>query len=240
MSKYEDVANDIIDKIKSGLYRPGEPLPKQEDLASKYSVSRMTLQKSLAILKLKGFVYSQQGAATFVKGNANNLANMDIGVNQYVGTSQLLGSKHKLISKIINFDLRYPNEDEQLNLKLSPTDAIYDIKRLRIVDGKPYALEYTKMPVNLIPGIDDQVLHNSIYGYIQNDLKLSIGAAYRNLMASKPTTEDKKYLDCKNDDPIFKVIQTVYLADGTPFEYSTTDRPYDTGGYVIFLSHKGG
>lgn len=237
MSKYEDVANDIIEKIKSGYYPSGEPLPDQKKMAKEYSTSRMTLQKSLAILKSRGFVYSQQGAATYVKGNADSLANMNIGMDQYVGTTQLLGNKHQLVSKVITFELRYPNEDEQLKLKIKSTDAIYDLKRLRIVDGKPYALEYTKMPVNLIPGINDKVLHDSIYDYIQRKLGLEIGAAFRNLTAAKPTKEDMKYLECTEDDPVFRVTQTVYLNDGTPFEYSTTDRPYDTGGYTVYLSH---
>ncbi|PMD73892.1 GntR family transcriptional regulator [Companilactobacillus nuruki] len=237
MSKYEDVANDIIEKIKSGVYPTGEPLPDQKRLAKEYSTSRMTLQKSLSILKSKGFVYSQQGAATYVKSNADSIANMDVGVDQYVGTTKLLGDSRQIVSKIIKFKMRYPNKDEQEKLKIDPTDVIYDIKRLRIVDGKPYALEYTTMPVKLIPGVDEKVLHNSIYGYIQNELKLIIGAAFRNFTANKPTSEDMEYLEIKEDDPVFRVTQTVFLDDGTPYEYSTTDRPYDTGGYVVFVSH---
>ncbi|MFH5810536.1 GntR family transcriptional regulator [Companilactobacillus sp. FL22-1] len=237
MSKYQDIANDIIKKIKSGYYPSGEPLPDQKKMAKEYSTSRMTLQKSLAILKSRGFVYSQQGSATFVKGNADSLANMNIGMDQYVGTTRLFGDKHKVKSKIIQFNLRYPDENEQAKLKIKATDAIYDLKRLRIVDDKPLGLEYTKMPVNIIPGITEDVLHSSIYEYIQKNLNLTIGAAYRNFSAAKPTEEDMKYLNCAEDDPIFKVTQTVYLNDGTPFEYSTTDKSYDTGGYTVYLQH---
>jgi Transcriptional regulators len=238
MSKYEEIANDIIEKIRSGAYKSGNPLPDQKTMATEYSTSRMTLQKSLAILKTKGYVYSQQGSATYVKNNADSIANMDIGVDQYVGTSSLLGKDHKVVSKIIEFNLRYPSDDEKEDLKISETDAIYDIKRLRLVDGKPYALEFTKMPVNVIPGVNSDVLHKSIYGYVQKDLKLKIGAADRTIMAKKPDAEDVKYLKINKTDPILNVSQIVYLDDGTPFEKSSTDRPYDTGGYRVFLSHK--
>ncbi|TGD23980.1 GntR family transcriptional regulator [Companilactobacillus suantsaicola] len=238
MSRYEEIANEIIEKIRAGIYKSGNPLPDQKTMAKEYATSRMTLQKSLAILKTRGYVYSQQGAATYVKSNADSIANMSIGVDQYVGTSQLMGQEHKVVSKIIKFELRYPNKDEMRDLRIKETDAIYNIKRLRLVDGNPYALEYTKMPVNVIPGVNEKVLHSSIYGYIQSELKLTIGAADRTINAEKPSADDLKYLKAKTGEPILNVRQVVYLDDGTPFESSSTDRPYNTGGYRVFLSHK--
>jgi len=159
MTKYEDIANDLIEKIESGFYQAGDALPNQKLMSKQYSASRITLQKSLSILKEKGFTYSKQGSATYVKNNADNVVNMNVGLDQYVGTVQLFGDKHQVTSKVISFNLRYPNQTEQTDLKITSTDPIYDIKRLRIVDGKPYALEYTKMPVNIIPGINEDVLH---------------------------------------------------------------------------------
>jgi len=237
MSKYEDIANDIIKKIKSGDYPTGEPLPDQKRMAQDYSTSRMTLQKSLSILKTKGYVYSKQGAATYVKSNADSVV-MNVGVDQYGGTLRLFGDKHKVVSQIIEFNLRYPDEKEQKDLKITATDAIYDIKRLRIIDDEPYALEYTKMPVNVIPGINEDVLHASVYQYIQDDLKLKIGAADRIIFANKTTDDDVEYLKVGKNDPILNVTQVVYLDDGTPFESSSSDHPYNAGGYHVFLNNK--
>lgn len=235
MSKYADIAQDLRQKIKTGELAPGQPLPDQKTLAKHYHTSRMTLQKSLTLLKTEGYLYSQQGAATYVKHNAADLANMEVSVDQYVGTSKLLGKTHDLTSKIIRFKMRYPNDTEQEKLALQATQVIYDIIRVRYVDNVPYGIEYTKMPVDLIPGLDEEVLHHSIYSYIEETLELKIGAAFRQICAQKSSADDIKYLHNQPDDPVLAVTNIVYLNDGRPFEYSTTDQRFDKGHFSVFL-----
>ncbi|WP_125607806.1 GntR family transcriptional regulator [Lapidilactobacillus bayanensis] len=236
MSKYADIAQNIRHEIKSGVYAPGTSLPDQKSMAANFHTSRMTLQKALDLLKTEGYLYSQQGAGTFVKYNADSLVNMDIGVDQYVGTTELLGPKHKVDSRIVSFNLRYPTEIEQEKLALSATQVIYDIVRARWVDDEPYALEYTKMPVELIPNIDETVLKQSIYQYIENTLGLQIGSAFRRIEARRSTLEDIKQLNILPEDPVLVVTNIVYLADGRPFEYSKTHQRSDKSHFSIFVS----
>lgn len=235
MSKYADIAQAIRHKIKSGVYAPGTSLPDQKSMAAEFHTSRMTLQKALDLLKTEGYLYSQQGAGTFVKYNAASLVNMDIGVDQYVGTTELLGTNHKVDSRIVSFKLRYPTEIEQEKLALSATQAIYDIVRARWVDDEPYALEYTKMPVDLIPDVDESVLKKSIYRYIEDTLSLQIGSAFRRIEARKSTHEDMEQLKIAPEDPVLAVINIVYLADGRPFEYSETHQRFDKYHFSVFV-----
>jgi len=69
-------------------------------------------------------------------------------------------------------------------------------------------------------------------------LKLKIGAADRTIFACKPSDDDIQYLESQKDDPILRVVQVVFLDDGTPFESSTSDHPYNSGGYHVFLNNK--
>lgn len=114
-------------------------------------------------------------------------------------------------------------------------DLIYDIKRLRIVDHDPYALEYTIMPVNIIPKIDKTILGGSVYAYIEEVLRQKIGSAYRRISAAKPTEDDKKYLSCKSDDPVLKVNQIVSLESNIPFEFSETHHRFDKESISVYL-----
>lgn len=235
MSQYVDIAADIRAQIIAGTYPAGSPLPDQKTLAAAYHTSRMTLQKALNILKTEGIIYSQQGAGTYVKYNADSVANMEVGVDQYVGTTELLGTRHRLESHVIRFNLRYPTELEQEKLQVGATDVIYDIIRLREVDGAPYALEYTKMPVNVIPGIDESVLKRSVYHYIEHELGLEIGAALRQIRAARSSEDDRAYLGNAKDEPVLAVTNVVFLDDGRPFEFSTTDQKFDRSEFTVFL-----
>ena len=77
------------------------------------------------------------------------------------------------------------------------------------------------MPTDLIAGITDDVVHGSIYSYIENTLKLKIQSAHRIVRASMPTDQERQWLDIGYQPlPILEVEQVAYLADGRIFEYS--------------------
>ena len=77
----------------------------------------------------------------------------------------------------------------------------------------PYILEHTIMNANLIPGINEDITHQSIYDYIHKELNLQFEP--RIIQADKASEYDQKYLDCDEHDPILEIEQVVYLEDGT-------------------------
>lgn len=234
MTKYSDVANELSKRIYSGYYSPGQSLPEQKRLAAEFNTSRMTIQKALETLNKEGLSYSIQGSGTYVKKNANFVSNFKIRSDQYVGTSQLFGQHHKVSSKIIDFYISNPDKEAQNALKIDRNQPVYNIIRLRFVDEDSYAIEYTTMPTLVIPNVTEKVLLGSVYKHIQTTLGLKIGAAYRIISADRPNDFDQKYLDCALTDPVLQVQQTVYLDDGTAFEFSHTRQKFDKGKFVIF------
>ncbi|MCJ0586392.1 winged helix-turn-helix domain-containing protein [Enterococcus cecorum] len=54
---YHLVAEDLISRIEDGEFTPGDPLPKQIELAASYQTSRLTIQKAIQILITEGYVY---------------------------------------------------------------------------------------------------------------------------------------------------------------------------------------
>ncbi|BDR57580.1 GntR family transcriptional regulator [Xylocopilactobacillus apicola] len=235
MPKYQDIEQELIRRIQKGIYKAGAPFPNQNQLAKEFNTTRMTVQKALSGLFKKDLIYTQQGAGTYVKVNARLASQLDASVDQYVGTTKLMGADHEVESQILKFEIRFPNEDEQEQLYISANEPIYDIQRVRIVDKMPSSIEYTNMPVSVIPGLSEEILKKSIYHYIENDLKKKIGAAYRIIGADHPQQFDIDYLKCKKNDPILKVRQVVFLQDGTPFEYSETRHRHDKGNIMIYL-----
>ena len=102
-----------------------------------------------------------------------------------------------------------------------------------ILNEKPAKLEYTIMPVKRVPGITLEILHKSVYSYIQNELGLKLGKDDRIITAEKSDAYDMKYLDCKQDDPVLCVQQKAYLEDGRPFELSESRNRYDRGALTV-------
>lgn len=62
---HQRVANEIRSKVMSGVYRTGERLPRQHDLARDHNVAFNTLKKALDILEVEGYVARRIGQGTY-------------------------------------------------------------------------------------------------------------------------------------------------------------------------------
>ncbi|MFV0498072.1 MAG: FadR/GntR family transcriptional regulator [Candidatus Fimivivens sp.] len=69
---YEDVANQIINSIKEGTFKPGERLPGEAELTALFGVSRNCLREALKSLGLMGIAYSRAGHGTFVSDDVQS------------------------------------------------------------------------------------------------------------------------------------------------------------------------
>lgn len=64
---YQIIFNQIKQSIVSGDFLPGEKLPSERELASRYNVSRTSIREALRALEIHGIIESRQGDGTFIK-----------------------------------------------------------------------------------------------------------------------------------------------------------------------------
>ncbi|MEY4651770.1 MAG: hypothetical protein RI884_351 [Pseudomonadota bacterium] len=60
---FEDIAAQIRELVASGKLKPGDRLPAERDLATKFNVSRNTLREALRALELSGMIELRKGAS---------------------------------------------------------------------------------------------------------------------------------------------------------------------------------
>ncbi|MBW1722468.1 MAG: FadR family transcriptional regulator [Deltaproteobacteria bacterium] len=58
---FEEVASEIKKLVIQGLLKPGDKLPPEVELASRFGVGRQTIREALRILELSGFITIQKG-----------------------------------------------------------------------------------------------------------------------------------------------------------------------------------
>ena len=200
MNKYEEIANELRRRIAESEYAEGEMLPDQIALSKEFNVSRMTLKKAIDIIAMEGLVFRKRGVGTFVLKSA--LWNTsDSKIDDYTGLSKQFPNK-KVESKIILFDIVFPSKELQSLLMIEENDPVYHIKRLRIIDNKPYILEETYFVAGLVQQLTEETIYASIYEYIQQILGLKIGGAYRKIHADLPNELDLLELNCTEGTPV--------------------------------------
>lgn len=231
-TKYQLVAEEIRQRIIKGTYQAKQFMPDQNALAKEFDVSRLTIKKALDTLAREGLIYKQSGLGTIVLGMIPIKAANDSPANAFDGMSkQHVGEK--IESKIISFKVHFPDEDLQAKLDIAKDEPVYEIERLRILNGDPLILEHTFMPVKLVPGLNEDIMHQSIYGYLHHKLHLKFGGAYRKIRASLPDELDIKYLNAQKTDPILEFEEIVWLNNGENIEYSTSRNRYDKRSYTV-------
>ena len=63
---YLEVATQIEQQIQNGLIRPGERLPSERELASRFEVSRPTIREAMIALEIAGLVEIKTGSGIYV------------------------------------------------------------------------------------------------------------------------------------------------------------------------------
>ena len=221
-TKYKQIVSELEADLLSGKYNEVKKLPREEDLIEKYQVSRTTIRKAIAMLVNKGYVYQVQGSGIFIR---------EASLQDYVSLENLKGLTRdfpdkKIESKLINLMVINADEDLAKQMKCDVGTDIYFLERLRYVNEEPFAVEYTYLNKNVIPYMSEEIAHRSIYSFIINDLKLSIGFADKIIYADKLDSESAQLLQLSVNDPTLVIENTVFLTNGTVFEVSKVIHNY--------------
>lgn len=89
-AKYYTLMEDLKKNILSGVIKPGERIPSENELSANYAVSRHTVRKALSILENEGFVVAEHGRGTFCMGRikqntkSNNIAVITTYISDYI------------------------------------------------------------------------------------------------------------------------------------------------------------
>ncbi len=240
MLKYQSIASDIQRSIEAGALKPNAKLPTVVELCEAYGVSKITIKRAIDLLTDRGLISSRRGSGTYVKNTTELLeqtglepidAMDDSGVDSFAfsqsdraaGFTEKHASLGKKISSVIyDFSIVNPPEDVARHLNIHPEDFTYHHCRVRCLDDEPMVIEYTYMPLDLIPGLKRSQLYLSVYDYIQNALGLKISSFHRIFRAVPASAEEAKRLQTAPGIPMLEIAQVGFLDDGTPFEYSVS------------------
>ena len=111
---------------------------------------------------------------------------------------------------------------------MSETDSLIHYRRLRIVGGKPHALENTYMPLYLFPGFSEKALYGSMIHYIEDECGYSISHVNKLISAISARGDVAELLNVKAGTPLLQVNHMVYLLRSVLVQ-STEEITLDSG-----------
>lgn len=235
MKKYLTIYRDIKERILEGEFKANQQLPFEKDLCLTYEASKMTVKRALDLLVDDGLIIKRRGAGTFVKDlSQNEMIRMGVS-GQLKGLSKFNEEKD-VTSKVLSFDIIRAPQQVADKLNIDEQSFVYDIHRVRYVEDNPTVIERTYMPIDLIPGLKEEHLHQSIYKYIEDELDLTIQSAHRRFTVRRANDLEETYLELEKGDPVAIAEQTVYLDSGKAMEYSFSTHRSDLFGAEFIIT----
>ncbi|WP_343563990.1 UTRA domain-containing protein [Kiloniella sp. b19] len=151
-SSFQKIHDDLLDKIKSRHWQPGETIPGEEALAVEYGCSRMTVNRAIRELADKGIVERRRKAGTRVASRPDRSAKISISVLRR--EIEARGASYRYV--ILDREEVVPPEGMRAKLSLKKGEPALHIRCLHFSDEHPYQFEDRWINPACVPGIREQ------------------------------------------------------------------------------------
>jgi len=147
---YIQLREVIRDRCETGEYAPGTTIPSENALAQTFGINRMTVRRSIDTLVSEGLLKRVQGKGVFVLG-----AKVERDLDYLSGFTQTMLEKGgRPSSRVLLKNTRRAGDKYGTLFNIDLSAKLFHIKRLRLSDDEPFALEEVWIPKYLIPKID--------------------------------------------------------------------------------------
>src|SRR5829696_7494430 len=157
---YVQIEEELAERIRTGVLRPGDRIPAERELAEQMQVSRMTVRQALGRLADRGLLVRERGRGTFVSEPKliQSLSRLN-GFYQQMVSLGILPSSRLLSGQLV---LASAAVARVLDVRVAA--PLYKVVRVRLGGGVPLALETSYFPARLVPGLlDFDLEQHSIY-----------------------------------------------------------------------------
>ncbi len=159
------IARELRSDIEAGLYADGQPFPSESTLQSYYGVSRVTVRSALSMLQEEGLIERRQGSGTLVKSKVHY--KMLRRILDFHREAELMGCTPG--SRILSIRTIPSRFRERIAFDLPPGGEVVELRRIRLLDGVPVALQTSIHPLELLGGVTPVQLQDySLYGFLRN------------------------------------------------------------------------
>ena len=225
---YQQLQRALRQAIESRILSPDDALPPERDLASEFSVSRITVRKAIDGLVSEGMLVRRQGSGTFV------CSRVEKNFSKLTSFSEDMRARGRNPRSVwLRRSAGTVTPEESLTLRSSPGTPVYRFHRIRFADDAPMAIEYATVLASCLPSLD--AVESSLYEALERSGNRPVRALQR-LRAVLFTAEQAELLQAKERDAGLLVERLGFLKDGSAAEFTQSYYRGDIYDFVAELS----
>ena len=213
MSKQEETRERVLDLMES--LEVGQAIPSERQLTSVIGVSRLTVRAALDELVRDGYLDRRHGSGTYVTepkiAQPLTLTSFSVEMRR---RGMVPGSR--------TLDLAITPAGARMarRLQVSPEEPLLRVRRLRLADSAPMALEVLHIPQALVPGLSRADLEDrSFYELLQERYEIVIGSGTQTIEPTVTNEEESEALGVPLHTPAFLFERTTVSESGRIVEF---------------------
>ena len=210
---YAQVKAQLIQRIQSGDWKPGELIPNEFVLAGELGVSQGTVRKALGEMTADKLLLRRQGRGTFVAQHTPestlfrffNFYDEDGG---HVAPETIWVKARCGVGK----------PKDRLKLRLEQGEKVVRISRLRGREECPFVYEEICVPEALFPGLADREIPNTLYDHFQQSYGVTVTGGEEKLTAVAALEREAGQLKVTAGAPLLRLDRQTFSLDERPVE----------------------
>jgi GntR family transcriptional regulator len=219
--QYRQIEQALRQRIAT--LRPGERLPSDTDLCAEFGVSRMTARNAMHRLAEDGLIRREPGRGSFVATPpAHRRTNRLMTFTQEMRRAGRVPS-----SQVLTRVVRPSSTTEAASLGIAARQSVVHLRRLRLADGQPIALESAVLiaacaETVMNADLTDGSLHETLG---RAGIVLSRGTG--TIAAAAATADEARLLGIRTGDPLLVERRVILDEVGKAIELTVSAYPAD-------------
>ncbi|MBA8826663.1 GntR family transcriptional regulator [Saccharopolyspora lacisalsi] len=211
--KYWGLKQHLLDMLRS--LPPGSSIPTERSLAAEFDVSRTTVRQALAELTVEGRLLRVQGKGTFA---AKPKVAQRLQLSSY--TEDMRAQGRQPTSRLLEVTEQAADQELATLLGTRGGSSVLRLRRLRLADGEPMAIETTHLPLARFQGLTAQLeAGGSLYQVLREHFGVDFANADETIETALASPEEAELLGADVGLPMLLLSRHSFDAGGSPVEW---------------------
>ena len=216
MPLYRDLKRDLTQRIAAAEWLPGGALPSEAALARHYGTAIGTVRRAVDELVAERIVRRRHGSGTYVTGH-----DADRLLFHFFHVVPREGGRRAPTTRTLAFRRARAAPAEARRLQLRPGAAVFRVRNLLSLDGRPVILDELVLPQALFPDLSKQILTgrgNTIYHLYHTRYGVNVLRTTERLRAVRAGTGAASALGVRPGSPLLQISRTALSYGDAPVE----------------------
>lgn len=207
---WQDVQNEVLRRIHSRTWKPGDLIPNEADLAAEFGCARATVNRALRALAESGLLDRKRKAGTRIALQPVAKATLNISVIR----QEIEARGQKYGYGLLKREQAIPSASVQASMRVHASEELLHVIAVHFADDRPYAIEDRWINLAVVPDAKSASFETvSANEWLIRHIPYTNGE-----IAFSATAADSfvaRTLDCEAGSPLFVVDRLTFDGEKT-------------------------